>query len=503
MLHPPKKTRLPRRRRIAVWAALLAALCLTLALVLFLPRIRAMHPGKGTPVVVETVSQRVFEVTDPGRLERVTIHPGQGGSYTLAMHNGVLMLEENGELLDLNDAYAAEILSAVTQIVGQGVVAESWKEVEEQLGEMGLVQPRASAVMDYTDGSRSTLELGADVPNTTYAYCRWSGSEAVYLCDAGVADALTLSRSRLLPVEQPVIYAGLLDEVIIENVHDRCRLTFTDGAYGRMEEPVSYPLKADAASQLLSALENFRLGTLEGSVTDENRAAYGFEEPLCTVELSQSAGVTSEVDEAGQLVTRMRQAQSLRFVIGREEGEFFYTCEYEGKCYLISRFLAQPLVNVKRAELVSRNPLDVGDLAIRNVYITTPEGMADLQAVRTERVLPNNELELDANGNVAYDTAVTLNGASVSVELLDEVVSRLDAFTVSGDAPVVFQPQGEPEWSIVLQTETGLVRMVEAWKLDLFTDVIAVDGAMLHCVHPESVDVITEGLTGSTAAHDR
>ena len=200
MLHPPKKTRLPRRRRIAVWAALLAALCLTLALVLFLPRIRAMHPGKGTPVVVETVSQRVFEVTDPGRLERVTIHPGQGGSYTLAMHNGVLMLEENGELLDLNDAYAAEILSAVTQIVGQGVVAESWKEVEEQLGEMGLVQPRASAVMDYTDGSRSTLELGADVPNTTYAYCRWSGSEAVYLCDAGVADALTLSRSRLLPV---------------------------------------------------------------------------------------------------------------------------------------------------------------------------------------------------------------------------------------------------------------------------------------------------------------
>lgn len=503
MLHPPKKTVKRRKSRAGLWIALAAALCLSLALVLLLPRIRAAVPGSRTQMTVTTVSQRVFETTDPNRLESVTIRPGEGQSYTLVMHNGALMLEENGELLDLNDTYAEEILSTVTEIVGQVVVAEDWTELEEQLEEMGLAAPRASAVIRCNDGSESVLELGADVPNTTYAYCRWSGSPAIYLCDAGVVDALTLTRNRLLPVEQPEIIAGLLDEVVIENANDRCRLTFTDGAYGRMEEPISYPLDAGAASNLLTALENFRLGTLEGAVTEQNRAAYGFDEPLCTVEIAQSAGVVSEVDESGQLVSRLREKQEIRFVIGREEGEYFYTCLYEGNCYLVSRFLAQKLVGVKRSELLSRNPLDVGDLAVRNVYIQTAEGTVDVQAVRVERVLPNNELEVDAQGNVAYDTFVTRNGKESTAELLDELISRMDAFTILSDVPPAFSPSGEPAWSVVIQTETGLVRTVEAWKMDLFTEGIEVDGVMLHCAHADAIDVLTEGLTENTAARDR
>ena len=117
-----------------------------------------------------------------------------------------------------------------------------------------------------------------------------------------------------------------------------------------------------------------------------------------------------------------------------------------------------------------------------------------MQITRSERVLPNNELETDAEGNVLYDTAVALNGSESTQELLDEVVSRLDALTVSADAPADWSPSGSPRWTMILETETGLVRTVEAWKMDLFTDVIAVDGVMLHCVHSEAIDVLTQGL---------
>lgn len=502
MHHPPKKT---QRRRIKRWiwpAALLVCLGLACAFVLLVPVIRRAFPGQSAQVAVQTVSQRVFAITEPEQLERVVICPEWGEGYTLHMQNGVLMLEEDGELLDLNDTYASELLAAVTQIVGQGVVAEDAAEVAGHLEAMQLDPPLASAHMYYTDGSEATLEIGAAVPNTTYAYCRWSGSPAVYMCDAGVVDALNLPRNLLLPVEQPVIYAELLNEIVIENAQGRCRLSLTDGAYGRMEEPYDYPLEATAAASLLSALNQFRLGTLEGDVTEENSAAYGFDHPLCTLELTSSAGVTSEVEENGQLVTRMRPAQALRFVIGREEGEYFYTCEYEGKCYLISRFLAQNIVHLRFDLLLTRHPLDVGELAIRQIEITTPGKTAVFNVQRVESVLPNNELELDADGNVVWQTTVTLNGEPCAAALLDEMVSRLDAVAVSSDAPADFIPSGEKRWSVSLETETGLVRTVEAWEKDLFSDVIAVDGTVLHSVHSEVIDVLAQGLTGSTGAHD-
>ena len=50
------------------------------------------------------------------------------------------------------------------------------------------------------------------------------------------------------------------------------------------------------------------------------------------------------------------------------------------------------------------------------------------------------------------------------------------------------------ENSVVIRTETGLQRKVEAWKLDLFADVMVVDGVAMHCTYSEAVDVITEGL---------
>ncbi|MBR3873040.1 MAG: DUF4340 domain-containing protein [Clostridia bacterium] len=493
MQHPPKKNIKTRKSRWIAPAILLVCLLLAAAFVLLLPQIRAAYRPKTLQIFTETAAQQTFAITPQEQLDSVTIIPSYGESYTLRMQDGTLWLEENDTLTDINDAYAQELLNAVTQIVAQNVVTLDAAEVESQLDNMGLLKPRATAVIRYTDGTETTLKIGGDVPNTTYAYCQWSGNTAVYMCDSGVVDALTLTKKSLYPVQQPVIYAGLLDELTIENAADQCTFTFRDGAYGMLEQPFFYPLDASASAQLLSVLDNFRLGTREATVTEDNRSLYGFDMPLCTVTLNMSSGVTSEVDENGELVTRMRQAQSLRFIIGRAEGEYFYTCEYEGECYLVSRFLVQWLIDLKRDEMLSRKPLDAGDLAVHRISITTPAGTAELYATRTERVLPNNELEVDANGNVVYDMTVTLNGKPAAKELLDEVVSRLDAVTSFGSVPQDWTG-GETRWAVVLETESGLVRTVEATRLDLFTDVIAVDGVALHCVDAETIDIIAEGL---------
>lgn len=492
MQHPVKKKKIRRVRRR--WLLLAAALGLVAAaaLVALLPALQRAVPADAIPAYESTF--RTFEITGSDRVDSVTVSPQWGESYTLRMRGGVLMLEQNGEWQDLNDIYAENILSAVTQIVAQAVVAEEAAEVEAHLAEMGLDEPLCSAVIRYTDGTQSTLEVGGSVPNTTYSYCRWSGSPAVYMCDSGVADALNLTLSRLLPIAQPEVRSALIRRVQLENTHGSCELLFDDGAYGRLTRPYAYPLGAEESSAILTALENFRLGTREGAVTEEKRAAYGFDEPLCTIRLEQAAGTFSGIDENGALVTYTVPAQSLRFVIGRAEGDYFYTCEYEGECYLVSRFLAEKLVSASGADMASRNPADWGDLALTAIRMETPDGTTELLAEYTERVLPNNELETDENGNVLYDVAVALNGEAGTEELLDEALSRLVSMTVSGNAPADFQPQGEPRWRIELTARSGLTRTLEGYRLDLFTDVLAVDGVMLHTIDAEAIRIAAEGM---------
>ena len=74
------------------------------------------------------------------------------------------------------------------------------------------------------------------------------------------------------------------------------------------------------------------------------------------------------------------------------------------------------------------------------------------------------------------------------------MLSRLVSFAVTGDAPAGWQrPDEKPLWSLKLTAVNGMVRTIEAWQLDLFTHVIAVDGVALHTVDAEAAGRLAEG----------
>ena len=84
-----------------------------------------------------------------------------------------------------------------------------------------------------------------------------------------------------------------------------------------------------------------------------------------------------------------------------------------------------------------------------------------MTAQYTERVLPNNDIETDAEGNTVYDTV----------------------------------PEDEtPRWRIVLTTVGGTTREIAAYRLDAFSDALAVDGVAIHYVHEEVIDLILADL---------
>lgn len=495
MQHPPKKQQKKKPGRRPYLPILLFCLMAAIAFALAVPAIRKKHVGETMQAIITPSTFRTLEMRDAKDIDMAWIQPDGAEQYTLAFRDGVPYLLED-RWIDISDVYADDLTAALTQIVAQETVTEDAAEVEKHLADMGLNPPRASAAILYKDGTSATIEIGANVPNTTYAYYRWSGDPGIYMCDVGIKETFSLTKKHLLQVDQPVIHAVLVEEMTVTNANGTSVFTFERAASGQLTAPYAYPLADASVDTLLSAVENFRLGTVEDAMREDNRALYGLDDPLCTVDVRCAEGSVTQIDEEGALTVAQVPAQSLRFAIGRAEGDYFYTCEYEGKCYLVSRFLAETLVQLKAEEHITRTPAAPGDDALAAIRIEAPQGAWEMHIARTERVLANNQLETDAYGNLVYDESVTVNGKQATAEQLDEWMQRLNGWTVAGNLPADFTPaqDAQPRWRIEWVSQDGQTRSVAGYRMDAFSDAVAVDGVFRHYVHSDAITSLTAGL---------
>ncbi len=493
MHHPPKKQPgRSKKRRIVVLTML--ALVLALTLVGLLPVIRRAFPAQKLDYEVVQSTVRTLDTREADAIKAITIDPDGINSYTLQMQDGMLMLERDGSLIAIAENFQQDILDTVTRISVQNTVTENAADAADELTAMGLDQPQCRAVVRYHDGSEETMEVGAQAYDSADYYFRWSGAEGIYLCHSGVLEALSTAPNLLIPFEQTTIYSHLTESLHITNAAGEWKIAFENPSAGALAEPFCYPVADETIQTLMTALGSFRLGAYEAPLTDENAAEYGFDNPLCTMEIVQRAGAANVIDENGGLATAEVPAQTLRYVIGREEGDFFYTCAYQNHVYLISRFLTETLVQADLNRMLSRMPAAMGEKLLSHIVFETPDQTVEVAITRTESVLANNELELDADGNIVYQTQMTVNGNEAPQERLDELLDRLNNFAVEGDIPQGVFEEAEPRWRITLVTEDGGVRVLEGFRLDAFSDAVAVDGVMRHYVTNEAIDMLMAGL---------
>lgn len=489
-----KKKAHPKRRRL-LYILLGLSLALSVALVWLLPSIKTWFPAQRYATPTREEHHAVLAQMDDTQLSAITIDQTAGDSYTLRSSGGKLMLERDGELMDINDAAEEELKEAATVMAISDTVATDAAEVAAHLPDMGLAPAQITVTVSYADGQTDTLEIGYSVPETTYYYFRWSGDPGVYMCDVGVYDAFSRTVNLLLPIAQPVLVKSLISEVQLGSPDSRMTMSFTTDTAGytsgSLITPYRYPLDDESAAGVLTALENFRLGALEGPVTAENRISYGFDAPISVLYVHQNAGAYSTVDENGQLIAAQMQEQELRFVLGRAEGEYFYTCEYEGNAYLVSRFLIETLLSASPSKWVAHNPADMGGAELSSIVVQTGAGSLDIRVSRTETVLPNNQLETDEDGNMVYDVSATVNGKPMAIEQYNALVLRLKAMAASGDVPEGWSPgNASPRWQLTLTTTGGTTRSIAAYTMDAFADALMVDGVIRHYAHVEALDIV-------------
>lgn len=489
MQHPQKRE-IKKSCARWIWVAAMGALALAVGLLVLLPVIQQRFPAQKQTIPVSEQPVKTLALRESGQVESITVSPEDGDSYTLVMQEGALYAQSERGLLELDADKASELLKAVTEITVQGVVTEDVSEVEEHLGEMGLKPPLSQAVVRYADGSEETIRLGGTVPGTSYSYYRWSGGNGVYMGDEGIRDALSLSLSRLLPFNQVQIAGELAEEIRLDEMVIRFHTDETGQTTASLTEPCVYPISSETCQSLQDTLSSFRLGTREPDITDENRGDYGFDDPLCTITVRTQEGYVSAVDAEGQFAVYQMPAQEYHIVIGQAEGEYFYTCQYEDGYYLISRFLMEYLVQATPSRLATRNPADMGDTFITRAVINANGATLEMTASRTEQT--------DENGDVTYAVQAAFNGVSAPQERLDSLTDGLRQLSANGDAPANWQlPAHEsPRWELALETEDGQRRLIQAYRLDAFTDVLCVDGVSLHTVDDEAIDRLLGSAMG-------
>lgn len=490
-----KKVRRRMSKRGVALSILLPLLILAVAFVALLPAIKTWFPPAGTVAPVSVSYERTLLTSKRQEIATIQVRHADGTDYLLKYLDNALYLEDENGQQRINEAIGDTMLNVLATLQMQLVISEDPQEVQEHLEEMGLKPPAITVDVKFEDGRAFTLRFGKKVPGESGYYFRWSGDENVYMCDAGMYQSFEYSSKMLLPVEQPVISIGLIDTVGIR-LRGKEAMAFqfvTDSAGqtgGKLVEPYAYPMSADATKSIITALSDFRLGTIQGKVTPENEADYGFDDPLAVLDIRTREGAFTEVDATGALQAQTIGEQVLRITLGRAESDYFYTCEYEGGCYLVSRFLVEALLKITPESVLTRYPADMGTAIVSGVKAQTGAGVLDFRATRTERVLPNNQLEMDAEGNTVYDVSVRLNESEISAEAFDGLLQRLSEMRVSGDIPSEFTVgTTAPRWQLTLTTLGGTTRVLKAYPLDTFTDALEVDGLIRHTIHVESLEI--------------
>lgn len=490
---PARKGRVSRR----AWLLLLTlcAVVLAVAFVLLLPAIQARFPAMEGLGQKAALHYRSLGTGDTAALESITVtHNADGETYTLRYRDGQLYLDGVGEAQIVNESYTEAILKAATDYAVEDTVTEDVAEVQPYLADMGLAPAQITVQAAYAGGKTETLSLGALVPDTTYHYYRWSGAPGVYMCDAGTYEAFEYTALMLLPVEQPILAPALMDRVSMRT-QGAGLIAFsfvadgTDSYLGTMREPYHYPMDSEATKSLLTAIQNFRLGTKIGAVTAENRTQYGFDQPSLVLDVHQQEGLFSQVDETGVLKTVTSPEQTIRFMLGKKDGEYFYFCEYAGECFRVSSFLVQTLVAATPQQYLSRTPADLGSASIASITVQLGNGALDVRATYTERVLANNQIETDSQGNTRYDVNVTVNGTPITTDSFDALVLRLKQMTVAGAVSNRDVPTGTPRWQMTITTTGGTARTLAAYPLDAFSDVLVVDGVAMHAMNAEAIQI--------------
>ncbi len=478
-----KKRKVPRPRRVLSLALL--AVALAAGAVFFYAASRS--PGK-IPLVPSSSTRRTLVSRNAGEVSRIAVSRQAGEGFVLLGENGHLSVQGWPEFV-MDADKEQELLVACAILNAEDTVSQSREEWEPHKAEFGLNPPAVTVEVDYADGKRAVFSLGAKAPHNNLNYFTLEDDPGLYLATADLIDLFDQDLTVFHHVNQIVIHHQRIDRITIENGSGTLEaawelntdITSPDALSAwRMTVPYNYPCDADAMDTLTSAMEKLHLGRFVSKADDEAREKYGFNPPRRVITVHQAPGQIASIGDTGAYEITPYPESTLTLTIGTAEDDFVNYVEVGGTIYLVSS-ISQPLLNnLVPVSTLLRQPAAISLESIQSVLVEKGGEQNTYTLLRVEKLLPNNELATDEEGNVLKDTFVDLNGQRSSFEKFEASVTAMQAVTVSGRLPEGFVSQEQPYAKIVFTFVDGRTRTLELAAFDALHDALGVDGTYLY-----------------------
>jgi len=462
---PEKKNKKPVKHLRGVLLAVLSLTLLAVGGALWL----VTRPAEKPPQAADTAAQLVLR--DAAQVASITVSAPQGENYTLLYEGGSLWYQ--GETpFPVDDVLAVDILMACTSLSSLETLLE---ETPADLSAFGLDPAQCTVTVTYTRGEPVVYHIGNRLPLDAGYYFMLEGDGRLYRVHDDILDTFQVSQGVLYPVEQVRLTASLIDRVTLYDGKEQLLFDFEKrGGSFCMTHPHLYPTDGDTFGNILTALENFRVGAYMYPDTSENRAALGA--PQYRLEIREGAGSAGAVT-GGVLTAADRQAGVTSVTLWPMGDEPRGYCAVNGGIY---QFLKLSLAFLYQLDLEwDALPLQpAGDVTLENLHTLQVNGDT-YQILRTERVMANNQLETDAEGNILYDISATKNGQAISLDAFEARLASLAAVTVGGRLPALWQPAQPVTDTLVFTFTDGARRTLTLAPYDALHNAVGVDGEYL------------------------
>ncbi len=340
------------------------------------------------------------------------------GSYTVLQKEGGWQV---GDLPSehVNGEYVQMLLDECSDIRYLSVACEDVERREE----FGLSEPEAWVAITYTDGSREELLIGAKEPVSGGRYFMERDGSEILMMKEGRSIRFTMELERyldivIIPPEQTASVLGELQDMrfsgssIPEPIElkavlpEREELQTIGISFGSVTHLLMGDGIYEANSTKLLEIGDGLLGLLSEEIIDyncsqEELAAYGFDEPYLEIEFDYKNGKEAEV-----IPYRLRVS-----TLGEE---YIATVNDEGIVY---RILDLPFLHVRYEDLVLRwfvSPF-ISEVAALSVTIGGQESRYVL------------------TGETVKDIAVTLNEQSVAEDLFRSYYNLVTSAAFDGE----------------------------------------------------------------------
>lgn len=478
-----RKRKAPRPRRV-LFLALLAVILAAGAVFFYAA---SKSPGK-TPPVQSASTRRALVTRKAEEVARIAVARSSGEGYVLIGDNGRLTVQGRPDFV-MDEGKQKNLLDDCAILEAEDTVSESREEWEPNKGSFGLNPPAVTVEITYTDGKTAAFSLGATSPVNNWNYFTLEGDPRLYLASADLIDLFDQDVTAFHQVDQPVIHHQRIDGITIQNGSGlaeaawKLETDITDAnalSAWRMTSPYSYPCDAGAMETLVSALEKLYLGRFVSKTTKEASAQYGFTPPRRVITLHQAAGEIAAVGVSGAYEVTPYPESTLTLTIGTAGDDYVDYVEVGGSIYLVST-LSQPLLgNLVPENTLLKQPAAISLDTIQSLTVESSGESRTYTLKRVERVLPNNDLAYDENGNLLTDTFVDLNGREYSFPDFEAAITALQSVTVSGRLPGGFAPEGSSSIRLIFTLQDGRTRTVEAAPFDALQDALGIDGTYLY-----------------------